>query len=222
MCGRFALATEKHILELLFELDQLPDFELKPRYNIAPSQQVPIVRLSPADHRREMTELKWGLVPFWSKDESIGSRLINARAETASQKPAFRDAYQKRRLLVPASGFYERKKEDSGKQPYYITGKESGLIALAGLWESWGKEPNMIETFTILTTEPNNLIAELHNRMPVIISPQDFQVWLDLETGGEELKDLLKPYPDELLKAYPVSRLVNKPANDMPDLIKPL
>lgn len=223
MCGRFALVTEKHILELLFELEQLPDFDLKPRYNIAPTQQVPVVRLSPADNRRELAELKWGLVPFWSKDISIGSCLINARAETAPQKPAFRDAFKKRRLLVPASGFYEWKIEATGKQPYFITAKSKELISLAGLWESWDKgTEQVLETFTILTTEPNPLVAELHNRMPVIIPPQSFGAWLAPETGEEELLQLLKPYPDELLKAYPVCRLVNKPTNDVPEIIEPL
>ncbi len=223
MCGRFALVTEKHILEMLFELDYSFDFELKPRFNIAPSQQVPVVRLSSTEEKRELALLKWGLVPFWAKDQTIGNRLINARAETAREKPAFRDAYKKRRLLVPASGFYEWKNEAGGKQPYFITTKNRELISLAGLWERWGKGTEQpLETFTILTTEPNPLIAELHNRMPVIIPPQSFTAWLDPLTGEDHLQQLLKPYPEEQLTCYPVSRLVNKPANDSPELIEPL
>ncbi len=223
MCGRFALVTEKHILEMLFELDYSFNFELKPRFNIAPSQQVPVVRLSSAEEKRELALLKWGLVPFWAKDQTIGNRLINARAETAREKPAFRDAYKKRRLLVPASGFYEWKNEAGGKQPYFITAKSKELISLAGLWERWGKGTEQpLETFTILTTEPNTLVAELHNRMPVIIPPQSFGAWLDPLTGEDHLQQLLKPYPEDQLYYYPVSRLVNKPTNDFPELIESL
>ena len=223
MCGRFALVTEKHILELLFELDYSFDFELKSRFNIAPTQHAPVVRLSAAEGKRELALLKWGLVPFWSKDETIGNRLINARAETAHEKPAFRDAYKKRRLLVPASGFYEWKSESGGKQPYFITAKSKELISLAGLWERWDKGSEQpLETFTILTTEPNPLIAELHNRMPAIIPPQSFGAWLDPLTGEDHLQQLLQPYPEDQLTYYPVSRLVNKPSNDLPELIEPL
>lgn len=223
MCGRFALVTEKHILELLFELDYSLDFEIKSRYNIAPTQQTPVVRLSAADNKRELALLKWGLVPFWAKDETIGNRLINARAETVREKPAFRDAYKKRRLLIPASGFYEWKSEAAGKQPYFITAKSKELLSLAGLWERWDKGPEQsLETFTILTTEPNSLVAELHNRMPVIIPSQSFGAWLDPLTGEDQLQQLMKPYPEDRLIYYPVSRLVNKPNNDVPEMIEPL
>ncbi|MBM4235496.1 MAG: SOS response-associated peptidase [Firmicutes bacterium] len=223
MCGRFALVTEKHILEMLFELDYSLTFELKPRYNIAPTQQVPVIRLSAAEEKRELAFLKWGLVPFWARDAAIGNRLINARAETAHEKPAFRDAYKKRRLLVPASGFYEWKSETGGKQPYFITAKSQELISLAGLWERWDQGLEQpLETFTILTTEPNPLVAELHNRMPVIIPPQSFDAWLDPLTTEDHLQEFLKPYPEDQLTYYPVSRLVNKPSNDLPELIRPL
>lgn len=223
MCGRFALVTEKEILEMLFELDYSFDFDLKPRYNIAPTQQAPVVRLAAAGDKRELSLLKWGLVPFWSKDPTIGNRLINARSETAREKPAFRDAFKKRRLLIPASGFYEWKNEEHGKQPYFITAKNRELLSLAGLWERWDQGPEQpLETFTILTTEPNPLVAELHNRMPVIIPPQSFAAWLDPLTGEDHLQQLLKPYPEEDLTYYPVSRLVNKTSNDRPELIEPL
>jgi len=222
MCGRFALVTEKHILQMLFELDYSSEFELKPRYNVAPTQQVLVVRLSPIEGKSEPVFLKWGLVPFWARDEAISNRLINARAETVREKPAFRHAYKKRRLLIPASGFFEWKSETGGKQPYFIAAKNRELISLAGLWERWDKRPEQpLETFTILTTEANPLVAELHNRMPVIISPQSFDAWLNPLTGEDHLQQLLKPYPEDLLTFYPVSRLVNKPSNDMPELIEP-
>jgi putative SOS response-associated peptidase YedK len=223
MCGRFALVTEKEILEMLFQLDYSFDFDLKPRYNIAPTQQAPVVRLAAAGDKRELSLLKWGLVPFWSKDQTIGNRLINARAETVREKPAFRDAFKKRRLLIPASGFYEWKQEEGDKQPYYITAKNRELLSLAGLWERWDQGPEQtLETFTILTTEPNPLVAELHSRMPVIIPPQSYAAWLDLLTGEDHLQQLLKPYPGEDLTYYPVSRLVNKTSNDLPELIEPI
>lgn len=223
MCGRFALVTEKNILEMLFELDSRIDIDFNPRYNIAPTQQAPVVRLSAPVGKREVVLLKWGLVPFWAKDQAIGNRLINARAETAREKPAFRDAYKKRRLLVPASGFYEWKNEADGKQPYFINAKNGDLISFGGLWESWQQGSGQpLETFTILTTEPNPLIAKLHNRMPVIIPPQSFGVWLDPLTAEDHLQQLMKPYPGDQLTYYPVSRLVNKPSNDLPELIKPL
>ncbi|MDW7738802.1 MAG: SOS response-associated peptidase [Bacillota bacterium] len=221
MCGRFALATEKHILDLLYELEARSDLELQPRYNIAPTQETLALRLSPNDNKRELVSLKWGLVPFWADDKSIGSRMINARSETVAEKPSFRDAFRKRRLLVPASGFYEWKKEDGGKQPYFITQKDKHPFSFAGLWERWDKGDSPLETFTILTTEPNSLLAELHNRMPVIIPEKDYARWLDPSAGVETLQQLLIPYPAEELSAYPVSRLVNSPANDSSELINP-
>ncbi len=222
MCGRFALATEKHLLKMLFELDLRPDFEFRPRFNIAPSQKVPVVRLDAKKDKRELAELKWGLVPFWAKDASVGNRLINARAETVAEKPAFREAYQKRRLLVPASGFFEWKKTGKGKVPYYISAGENRLLALAGLWERWDKEGEPLETFTILTTTPNALLADLHDRMPVILSPADYDRWLKPDTALERLQPLLQPYPQENLIVTAVSRLVNNPANEGPELLQPL
>jgi putative SOS response-associated peptidase YedK len=167
MCGRFALATEKHILEILYQLEIREDLQL--RYNIAPSQNILACRLSPQHGRRELAALKWGLVPFWAEDETIGSRMINARSETVAEKPSFRDAFKKRRLLIPVSGFYEWKKEDGAKQPFYISRKDGQPFSLAGLWERWDKGTNPLESCTILTTEPNLLLAPLHNRMPVVV-----------------------------------------------------
>ncbi len=221
MCGRFALVTEKRILEMLYGLELRGD--LQPRYNIAPSQEILTLRWSPQFEKREFIYLKWGLVPFWAKDSSIGSRMINARAETAPDKPSFRDAFKKRRLIIPASGFFEWKKEEAGtKQPYYISPKEGGLFSLAGLWERWEKGGKPLESCTILTTEPNRLVAPLHSRMPVIISPRDLENWLDPRADHADLLELLKPSPPEEMVASPVSNKVNKPANNTPDLLEPV
>ncbi len=221
MCGRFALVTEKTILEMLYGLELRGD--LQPRYNIAPSQEILTLRRSPQFEKKEFIYLKWGLVPFWAKDSSIGSRMINARAETAPEKPSFRDAFKKRRLIIPASGFFEWKRDETGtKQPYYISPKEGGLFSLAGLWERWEKGGKPLESCTILTTEPNRLVAPLHRRMPVIISPRDLENWLDPRADHAALLELLKPAPPEEMIACPVSNKVNKPANDTPDLLKPV
>ncbi|MGM0652528.1 MAG: SOS response-associated peptidase [Bacillota bacterium] len=220
MCGRFALVTEKKILDMLFGLELR--FDLQPRFNIAPSQEILAVHRSPAENEKEFVHLRWGLVPFWAEDSSIGSQMINARAETAPEKPSFRDAFKKRRLLIPASGFFEWKKEQDGKQPYYVRRDDGEPFAFAGLWERWNKGEKPLETCTILTTEPNSLLVPIHNRMPVIISPKDFEQWLDPQANSAGLQDLLQPYPPGELTAYPVSREVNKPSNDNPDLIKPL
>ncbi len=220
MCGRFALATEKHILEMLYQLEIRPDFDLLPRYNIAPSQKVVACRLAPEAPKRELVALKWGLIPFWADDPAIGSRMINARSETVASKPSFRDAFKKRRALVPISGFYEWKKEEGGKQPYYICRRDAKPFSLAALWELWDKGSEPVESCTIITTTANTLIAPLHERMPVIIGSQDYQCWLDPHSEAEALQELLQPYPPKELVSYPVSRLVNSPANEGPELIE--
>lgn len=222
MCGRFALATEKNILDMLYELEGRTDFSLRPRYNIAPSQKTVVLRLSPESGERELADLQWGLVPFWADDPAIGNKMINARAETADLKPSFREAFKKRRLLVPASGFFEWKKEEDGKQPYYITSVDGKPFSLAGLWERWEKGGKILETFTILTTEANELVARLHQRMPVILSRLAYGQWLNHQSNPADLQKLLIPYSSTALTAYPVSRLVNSPANDNPALVEPL
>jgi putative SOS response-associated peptidase YedK len=162
-------------------------------------------------------------VPFWAEDQSIGSRMINARSETAASKPSFRDAFKKRRILIPASGFYEWKQEEEGvKQPYYIQRLDGQPFSLAGLWERWEKGAAPLESCTILTTEPNSLIAPLHSRMPVIIAPGHYDLWLDPSAETAALTALLAPYAAAELNANPVSRLVNSPANDSPELIESL
>ncbi len=187
---------------MLFELEIR--MELAPRNNIAPTQQILAVRLNQTDQEREAVLLRWGLVPYWSKDKTIGSKMINARSETARQKPSFRDAFLRRRVLIPVSGFYEWKKEEGGKQPYLIGMNGGHPLALAGLWESWGRGGEYLETCTILTTSPNSLISPIHNRMPVIISTEGYRDWLDPETTQQKIASMLEPFPAEMMSARPV------------------
>ena len=219
MCGRFALATEKHVLEMLYQLEIRED--LQQRFNIAPGGEILGVRASAGSPGREASLFRWGLIPFWADDPAIGYRMINARSETAAEKPSFRSAYRKRRLLIPASGFYEWKKSGQAKQPYYISSKDGAPFSFAGLWERWEKGEEPLESCTILTTVPNALLKDLHDRMPVIIRPEDYRDWLDPAVPAESVAGFLKPYPSEELTAHPVSTRVNKPVNDGPDLIKP-
>jgi putative SOS response-associated peptidase YedK len=213
MCGRYALTRNAEVLVRLFGLRATP--ELEPRYNIAPTQQALVVRVG-KDGERKAEPLHWGLVPFWADDPTVGNRMINARAESAADKPAYRAAFRKRRCLVPADAFYEWRKLGKGKQPYAIRRTDDQPMALAGLWEYWqGKEGDELRSFTILTTEPNELVKPLHNRMPVIIDPADFDLWLDPEVDdSERLKPLIRPADADRMEAYPVSRRVNSPGND--------
>jgi putative SOS response-associated peptidase YedK len=197
--------------------------DLAPRYNIASTRQIAAVRNRPDGEDREFVLLRWGLIPSWAKDPSIGARMINARAETAPEKPAFRSAFRRRRCLVPASGFYEWQKQGRVKQPYYISLRERKPMAIAGLWERWeGTEGAPIESCTLLTTDANDLIAPLHDRMPVIVSPGDFDLWLDPTVSTtERLLSLLRPFPADGMTASPVSTLVNNPSVDDPRCIEP-
>lgn len=221
MCGRFTLTAKTTDLAALFDLSDIP--ELTPRYNIAPTQAVAAVRLEPESGRREFTFLTWGLIPFWAKDIKIGSRMINARSETVAEKPAYRAAFKRRRCLVPASGFYEWQKREGYKQPYYVVMKDLAPFAIAGLWEHWeGGDGSVIESCTLLTTTPNELVKPIHNRMPVIIHPQDYDDWLGRDTDRGLLMHLLRPYPADEMLVYPVGTTVNSPANDSPTCIEPL
>lgn len=215
MCGRYALHSKPEIVALLYWLKYNP--ELKPRYNIAPTQDAPVIRLNEKGEP-ELVMMRWGLIPTWAKDPSIGARLINARAETVKEKPAFRVAYKKRRCLVPASGFYEWKKVGGGKQPYFVHPKEEPLFSFAGLWEHWfDAEEKRLETFTIVTTEANGFMRNLHERMPVIVKKPDFKAWLDpVIAQGDPWQ---KPYPDDIMDCYPVSLRVNSPRNDDESLL---
>jgi putative SOS response-associated peptidase YedK len=222
MCGRFVLMTLGRDLAQRFELAQEPPLEA--RYNIAPTQAVAVIRPGEsADSPRRLDVMRWGLVPFWSKDPLGGAPLINARAETAATKPAFRAAYRHRRCLIPADGFYEWKRESGKKQPYYLSMGDAKVFAFAGLWEHWeNPEGSIIESCAILTTSANELVQSIHDRMPVILEPRNYQVWLDPKAKvGDNLQDLLKPYPGQDLAMRPIHPKMNKASYDAADCLAP-
>jgi len=219
MCGRFTLTTSRAIIAELLGLKKVPTFE--PRFNIAPSQPVLAVRLDPGSGEREGTLLKWGLIPSWAKEPGIGESLINARAETVAEKPAFRSAFKKRRCLVLADGFYEWKRDMGGKTPYYFQLKDQSPFAFAGLWERWEKGEEPLESCTLITTQANGVVGSVHDRMPVVLDPSRFARWLDPnEQRVDVLKELLVPLPDDWMTAHPVSKLVNNPRNESPRCIE--
>jgi putative SOS response-associated peptidase YedK len=222
MCGRFLLHSPLAELQRAFRFAGRPNLE--PRFNVAPTQRVAIVRLAAGDggtSRRELALVRWGLVPAWAKDPAIGSRMINARAEGIAGKPAFRAAFRQRRALVPADGFYEWKRMEGGrKQPMLVRRRDRRPFAFAGLWESWrGPDGAPLETMTIVTTEPNGLMAGIHDRMPVILGEDDHEAWLDPGRPGGAA--LLRPCPAGWLEAVPVSTRVNSPRNDDAALVEP-
>jgi putative SOS response-associated peptidase YedK len=229
MCGRYTLFTDPQRLRERFDAD--PDRPLERRYNCAPGQELPVITNDAPDR---MQFFKWGLTPAWA-DEEQG--LINARSETVRQKRSFADAYESRRCLVPVDGFYEWADRGDGKRPYRVAFEDDRPFAVAGLWERWeeptrqtglaefgnggaGEESSTLETFTILTTEPNDLISDLHHRMAVMLPPERETEWL--HGDPEEVSALLEPYPDDELRRYPVSERVNSPANDKPSLVDPV
>jgi len=226
MCGRFTLNTTGREIAEYFGLGR--ELEFSPRFNIAPTQHVPVVRTPDLETGREAAAMHWGLIPFWADDPSIGNRMINARAETVDEKNSYRVPFSRRRCIVPATGFYEWQPTEGpgGKQPWYIRSAEESLLGFAGLWEQWEDEESgdEIESFTILTGEPNELVADVHDRMPVILDPDDYDFWLDPAMKDEEaLKELAQTvYPGEALEAYRVSTHVNNPQNDDPDCLEPL
>jgi putative SOS response-associated peptidase YedK len=217
MCSRYFLDADGNIIAYTFSV---PVHErLKKRYNIAPTQVSPVVRIA-ADGTREMAELRWGLVPFWAKDLAFGTKAINARSETAVEKPSFRNAMRKRRCVVPASGFFEWQGEPGKKQAYAITAEDQPLFGMAGLWESWNSPAgDTVETYTILTTEANAQMAAIHDRMPVILPAAGVQSWLD--GSPEEVRALMKPYAGHLV-IRPIGKLVGNPRNDTPAVLAPL
>lgn len=220
MCGRYTLRTPPAELAEFFGLFREPD--VRPRYNIAPTQSVLAIRFDENATPREPVLLRWGLIPSWADDAKIGSRMINARADTVATKPAFRAAFKRRRCLVAADGYYEWKQLDDGKQPYLIGRTAGGPMAFAGLWESWTKGEEPIESCTIITTDANEAIGAIHDRMPVILPPEEYDRWLDPQSDAQELGGLLAPYPLDDLAARPVSRTVNNPRNDSAACIEPL
>ncbi len=219
MCGRFARFSIKPVIIEEFGVEEIGiDFEQE--YNITPGNNVISVI---GGEKRRLTSFKWGLVPSWSKDPSIGNKMINARSETISEKPSFRNAFKKRRCLVIADGFYEWQKREKSKYPFYISLKSSKPFGFAGLNERWtspsGEELN---TCTIITCQPNSLLLSIHNRMPVIVKKEDEDLWLNCENSEDSrINDILKPYDSDLLEAFEVSKFVNSPANNSPDCIKP-
>lgn len=232
MCGRFTHAYTWREIHDLLDLRWPERLEVQPRYNVAPTQLAPVVRIEEraGSGVRAMSMLRWGLAPSWSDDLSIGSRMINARSETAHEKPAFREAFRARRCIVPTSGFYEWREIPGRRtrQPSYIyPAEDRGVFLLAGLWEPWRDELECPGTFTILTTSPNEMIASFHDRMPVIIEPEAIGAWLgDGDQMGsaslDAARELLHPFPAERMRSHPVSTRVNTPGNDDPSLIEPV
>jgi putative SOS response-associated peptidase YedK len=225
MCGRFSLrARNAAILAEYFDIADVP--LLKVRYNIAPSQPAPVVRLKPGqiNPRREMVLMRWGLIPGWAKDAAIGNRMINARAESLAQKPAFRAALRRRRCLIAADGFYEWQVTGRSRQPYFIRFRDDRPFAFAGLWESWeGADHSAIDSCTIITTAAGDMIRPIHDRMPVILPPEAYEVWLDPAVENfDVIASLLVPFYSPEMEVYQVSTLVNKAAHDGPECIEPL
>lgn len=221
MCGRFTLTADPNQLRQEFAWLNIP-VDTAPRYNVAPSQPVAVI---PNDGRKTLDHYVWGLIPSWAKDPSIGNRMINARAETAAEKPSFRSAFRHRRCLIPADGFYEWQKIPGEKRkiPLYIRLKSGRPFFFAGLWESWDSPDGAnILSCTILTTEPNEMMGPIHNRMPVILPPEAYELWLSItEKKTDDLQAVLKPYPSDQMTVYPVSTLVNNPTNETAACIAP-
>lgn len=220
MCGRYTLTATPETIRALFRYAEQPNFP--PRYNIAPTQPIAVVRL--IDGQRHFALMRWGLLPSWVKDPKKFTLLINGRGESAAQKPAFRAAMKRRRCLIPADGFYEWKAIGSRKQPFYIRAKDGAPLAFAGLWETWtGPNGEELDTAAIVTTEANKTLAPIHDRMPVVIPPEAFDQWLDGATvDAQAASALITPAQADLFEAYEISTAVNRTANDNPKLIEPM
>jgi putative SOS response-associated peptidase YedK len=221
MCGRYRLTRKKEILAEHFGIE--PPDNWQPRYNLAPAQDVPVIRQDRHEPKRFASTMRWGLIPFWSKDPKDGFKMINARSEGIADKPAFKEALRKRRCLIPADGFYEWQKSGGKKRPFCFTLADETPFAFAGLWERW-KDPEgkLIETCSIITTTPNKLTEDVHDRMPVILHPDDYDLWLDPGFHNvEALQAMLRPYEADHMKRYEVSSRVNAVQNDDPEVIAP-
>ena len=222
MCGRYTLTASGEVIAEVFDLKDAP--QVVPRFNIAPTQEAPVVRQPEPGESRSCDALRWGLIPFWAKDPDIGNRMINARAETITEKPSFRTSFRRRRCLAVMSGFYEWQERSGPKQPFYIRRSDHRPMAVAAIWDRWqDASQRSIETFALITTEAAPGLATIHHRMPVILEPPQFTAWLD--PGQEEaasLTQFLQPFATENLTWHPVSRFVNSPANDTPSCIEPL
>ncbi|NMB43555.1 MAG: SOS response-associated peptidase [Clostridiales bacterium] len=214
MCGRFTAVDVREIY-IKYGLGDLVPY-LEPSYNVAPSHEIPAITNTSNSKDKRITMLKWGLIPSWAKDQSMAYKMINARAETVDERPSFRNLLKSKRCLIPADGFYEWKREEKNKIPYRFILRSGQVFAFAGLWDSWfNPNGDLINTFTIITTTPNSLLEPVHNRMPVILTEENEKLWLDPKFQDKHLlKELLKPYPSELMEKYQVSDIVNSPKNN--------
>jgi putative SOS response-associated peptidase YedK len=215
MCGRYRLSRRKQLIEEYFDTAPWDD-DWRPRYNIAPTQPVPVIRQHPKEPCRQLSLMRWGLIPYWAKDASGAASTINARSETASTKPAFRDPLKFRRCLIPADGFYEWKRTAAGKQPFCFEVNSGDVFAFAGMWDGWKDSSGQwVKTCSILTTTPNAVTSTIHDRMPVILDPDNYDLWLDPGmTDVQVVSELLKPYDAKAMGCYPVSTRINHVAND--------
>lgn len=220
MCGRFTSLLTPELLKVIYEITA--PVACEPRFNIAPTQQVLVVR-DDFSGNRQATTMRWGLIPSWAKDSSSSARMINARSETVHEKPAFRHAIRSRRCIIPAHGYFEWSKTGSTKVPHYISLKNGSPLSFAGIWEAWNSPAGeIVESFSILTTQANSLIEQIHDRMPVILHRVEHQIWLDRTVNDPlDLQRLYQPYPSELLQEWAVTNLVNSPRNDGAELIQP-
>jgi putative SOS response-associated peptidase YedK len=223
MCGRYRLSRRKQLVDEYFGTDS-GDSDWNPRYNIAPTQPVPVIRQHPTVPTRKLSLLRWGLIPSWARDSSVAAGMINARSETAAVKPAFREALASHRCLIPADGFYEWQRNGKTKQPYCLQVGAGELFAFAGLWDRWtNPQEEIIESCTILTTTPNSLLSDIHDRMPVILTTADYELWLDPAFKNiASVSEMLKPFDSVLMRRYPVSTRVNHVVNDDAECAKPV
>jgi len=225
MCGRYYRRSDKQQIAEAFRLGLPTTFEILPSYNVCPQSFQPLVRLNDDSGERELALLRWGLVPFWAKDAKVAYNTINAKAETLSTSPAFREAFKRRRCLIPLDGFYEWQPLGAKtKQPFAVALKHGGLFAVAGLWDRWKDKSTgaSLETYTVITTDPNELMEPFHNRMPVIVKPDDFERWMAPADPARLPVDLLRPYPQEEMAAWKVGNAVGNVRNNSPALIAPL
>ncbi len=221
MCGRLSQNLTWQQIYTLYTLPvSTPRLDPQPRFNGAPTQEFLLCRLDEGG-TRSMAALRWGLVPFWAKDVKIGARLINARAETVKDKPAFRSAFRARRCLIPANGWFEWKRSGKSKQPYFLALESGSPLSFAALWEQWGRDGQHLETFTIVTTEASSTISDIHHRQPAVVDPDDFSDWLDPGTPLETLQEIIGPSHEGPYEIRPVSDRVNRVANDTPDILAP-
>ena len=218
MCGRYTL-TQAGMLPTVFEVS---DTRISPRFNIAPSQSAPVVRLAEKDGGRELALIRWGLIPAWFREIPKSSPMINARSETVHEKASFRSAFRRRRCLVPADGFFEWEKKEKRKQPHHFRLSDGSLFAFAGLWDRFKQEDDVIDSYTILTCAANDLVGRIHERMPVILPRNNYGLWLDPEAPAEALRSLLTPFDAARMASFPVNLVVNSPANDSEECVRPL